>query len=178
MAGGVYLPAMLLGLPLPRSDWGTYLTLTLMGARVRADMVSAEVRRLGTAIAADAGTTDGTELAVAVRGFLERRIYFLRDPDGAEMLHSPRWQATRLLTGRDLYLDCDDVAMLAACLGKAIGLKARFIVAAFSSPNAPYRHVWTQLRSPSGGPWIECDITRPAQGLDGVTITRRLVWSI
>ncbi len=169
---------MLSAFPLPRNDFGTYLTLGLMAARVRADMVSPEVRRLATSIAASTGTTDGTEQAVAIRQYLEAHSGFLPDPDGAELLHSPRWLAKRLLTGSTLYVDCDDIAMLAACLGKAVGLKARFIVVGFNSPNAPYRHVWTQLRAPAGGPWIECDITRPAQGLDDFVITRRLVWSV
>ncbi len=169
---------MLAALPLPKGDIGTYITLGLMRSRVLADMALPGVRHLAITIASGAGSKDGTAQALAIRDYVESHTQFLRDPDGAEMLHSPRWQVQRLLTGNLVYVDCDDVAMLAACLGKSVGLKARFIVVGFVSPNAPYRHVWTELRSPTGGPWVECDVTRPSQGLSGLAITRRLAWGV
>jgi transglutaminase-like putative cysteine protease len=169
---------MLASFPMLRGDAGTYLTLGLMRSRVLSDMAHPLVRKLAGSIASGVGSKDGTAQAIAIREYLEDHTQFLRDPDGAEMLHSPLLLVRQLLTTGRVYVDCDDVAMLAACLGKSVGLKARFIVVGFISPNSPYRHVWTELRSPTGGPWIECDVTRPAQGIESSAITRRLVWGV
>ncbi len=63
------------------------------------------------------------------------------------------------------HVDCDDAAILAAGLGKAVGLLARFVLVGFRSSRAPFSHVWTELRSPTGGPWVEMDVTRSVQRL-------------
>jgi hypothetical protein len=165
-------------IPTPAGDLGTYVTLALMRARARADAISPVVRRLATGIAASVGSYDGTAQALAIRDYLADYTQFLRDPQGAELLHSPAYLAGLLLRGGTVYVDCDDVAALAASLGLAVGLRARFIAVAFGSPRSPYRHVWTELRSPVGGPWVSCDVTLAQQGLADVPITRRLVWEV
>ncbi|MGH3589542.1 MAG: transglutaminase domain-containing protein [Pseudonocardiaceae bacterium] len=113
-----------------------------------------------------------------MREWVEAHTEFLRDPDGAEMLHGPSWQIQTVLTQGRVYVDCDDVAMLAAALGKAIGLRARFVVVAFSSPNAPFRHVWTELSPRPTPQWVEVDVTRPAQGLPFNLITRSIALEV
>ena len=127
-----------------------------------------------TAVRIASGLRDGTEQAVAIRGWLEDHVSLMRDPDGVEMLHGPKWQVRTALTQGIVNVDCDDVAMLAAALGKAVGLRARFVVVGFGSPKAPFRHVWTELASPGSNVWIECDITRPSQGLPFEAIGRVL----
>jgi transglutaminase-like putative cysteine protease len=56
--------------------------------------------------------------------------------------------------------DCDDIAALAAALGLALGLRARFLVVEFEG-QAGFGHIWTALAVP-GGEWVDCDPTRPA----------------
>lgn len=166
---------MVFASPLPSGDFGVYLTLWLMAGRVNAEKALPPVRALATRIVRHLGGRDGTPQAHAIRDYLEDHTQFLRDPDGAELLHGPLWQARQLLTGNRLHLDCDDIAMLGAALGKAIGLKARFVVVGFGSSHAPYRHVWTELRSPTpGSSWVDLDTTRPQQGLADLSIARRL----
>lgn len=155
---------MLASFPLPGGDLGTYLTLGQMRAMVLREFMLPDVRLCASRIAGPYGS-DGAAQAVAIRAWLEDHVAFLRDPDGVEMLHGPAWQVRRALTQGVVYVDCDDVAVLAAALGKAAGLKARFVVVGFGSPKAPFRHVWTELAAPGSRHWIECDITRPAQGL-------------
>jgi transglutaminase-like putative cysteine protease len=112
----------------------------------------------------------------AVRSFLTERVQFLRDPVGVELLHSPEWllreiQARYYVTG-----DCDDVAILSAALGKAAGLKARFVAVAFYDPVAPYAHVWTDLFD--GDQWRDLDVTRKSQNLASKGISRRLIFPV
>ncbi|MEE8177710.1 MAG: hypothetical protein V3T65_06925 [Acidobacteriota bacterium] len=69
-----------------------------------------------------------------------------------EMLEDmQRWGAAQV--------DCDDAAVLSAALGKAVGLKPRFVVLGFEGPTGPYRHVYTELFD--GVAWTEMDVTRP-----------------
>lgn len=164
---------MLRALPLLPGDLGTYQTLGVMRAMVRRDYVLPQVRLLAQRIAAPAGAKDGEEQARAIRDFLEDHTQFLRDPYQGEMLHAPLWQVRAILTRDCAYVDCDDVAMLAAALGMSIGLQARFVVVAFGSPQAPFRHVWTELASPTAPQrWYEMDVTRPSQGLPLDRISR------
>jgi len=69
-------------------------------------------------------------------------------------------------------VDCDDVAMLGAALGKAVGLRARFVAVAFGPRGAPYRHVWAELGPRTNNVWLDMDTTRPAQGLPMHLISR------
>lgn len=132
------------------------------------------VRLTATEIVVGIGGMDGVEQAHAIRDYLQNYTEFLRDPDGVEMLHGPVWQLQQIRQRGVVQVDCDDVAMLSAALGKSVGLRARFVVVAFDRPDAPYRHVWAEL-SPRGVPqWIDMDVTRPAQGLPFNRISRVL----
>ena len=120
---------------------------------------------------------DGTRQATAIRNWLASTVAFTRDPAGQELLYTPTRMMHILDTrGPPLRIDCDDVAVLAAALGGSVGLLARFQVVGFLSPHAPFRHVWAELRSPTGGPWLEMDVTRTHQSLPmDAAITRRKI---
>ena len=105
-----------------------------------------------------------------IRDWLTMRVRFLPDPSTAEALHDPAWALEHILTYGQVQLDCDDMAMLAAAMGQSIGLRARFVAVAFSSPESPYSHVWADLGD--GQTWLSVDPTRPMQGL---SIARRTV---
>lgn len=157
-------------LPLPSSDLGTFFTLAQMRAMVYREFMLPMVRLTATDIVAGLGGVDGVEQAHMIRDWLENHTEFLRDPDGVEMLHGPAWQIQQVRQRGNVQVDCDDVAMLSAALGKSIGLRARFAVVAFDG--GPFRHVWTEL-SPGAAPsWVDMDVTRPSQGLLFNRITR------
>ncbi len=153
-------------LPLPPSDLGTYLTLGAMRAMVNREFLLPVVRLTASDVVAGIGGRDGVAQSYAIREWVEMHSEFLRDPDRVEMLHGPAWQVGRILTTGQVALDCDDIAMLTAALGKAVGLRARFVVVGFDDPRAPFRHVWAELsqRTPPME-WVEMDLTRPAQGI-------------
>jgi hypothetical protein len=154
---------MLLSLPLPSSDIGTFFTIAAMRAMVYAEFLTPAVRLTASEIVAGISGKDGLEQAHAIRGWIDSHTEFLRDPDGVEMLHGPAWQVEQIRRNGVVRLDCDDVAMLSAALGKSIGLRARFVVLAFGGA---YRHVFTEL-SPRGGQpaWLDMDVTRDSQTL-------------
>lgn len=164
-------------LPLPSSDFGTRLTLYSMRAMVYREFLNPLVRLTAAEIVAGYGT-DGIEAATAIRDWLENHTQFLRDPHGVEMLHGPVWQVQQIQKNGVVQVDCDDVAMLAAALGKSVGLRARFVVVGFDNPKAPYRHVWAELGPPNVPAWVDMDITRPAQGLPFDRIARVLTVTV
>lgn len=165
---------MLSALPLPASDFGTFLTLAQMRGMVWREYMTPLVRLTATDIVAGY-SSHGTEQADAIRDYLSMHTEFLRDPDNVEMLHGPVWQLQQIRQRGVVQVDCDDVAMLSAALGKAVGLRARFVVIAFDQPGAPFRHVFTELGQRSANmKWVDMDVTRPAQGLPFNRISRAL----
>jgi hypothetical protein len=163
---------MLSAFPLPSSDLGTFWTLAQMRGMVIREFLNPIVRLTAAQIVTGTGGQDALEQAYLIREFLSAHTEFLRDPDGVEMLHGPVWQLQQIQNTGIVSVDCDDVAMLAAALGKSIGLRARFVVVAFGSAHAPYQHVWAELGR--GNRWVDMDVTRPAQGLSFASISRTL----
>lgn len=132
-----------------------------------------QVRLTASHIVAGLGGQDGNMQAEAIRDYLEMHTEFLRDPDNVEMLHGPVWQLDQIRKRGVVQVDCDDVAMLAAALAKAVGLRARFVVIAFDRPGAPFRHVFTEVAPRvANAKWTDMDVTRPAQGLPFNRISR------
>lgn len=152
----------------PPGDLGTYRTLGVMGRYANRALEDPLLVELAQRIIRDVGTQDEPGKIRALRGWLDRATRFLDDPLGVELIRTPR---RLILTAYQLgYFegDCDDVAVLAAALGKAVGLPARYVVVGFE-PGGPFRHVYAELWD--GQEWRELDVTRPAQQLP--TIQRR-----
>jgi hypothetical protein len=130
-----------------------------MRQRVREEYALPLVRETAAAIARGTGTD--AELQVRrLRAWLTRHVGFLRDPYQTEALHTPIGMLTLLGARGYLEVDCDDVAILGAALGMAIGLRARFILL---GRDGGYEHVWAELADPNTDDWRELDITRPQQ---------------
>lgn len=110
-----------------------------------------------------------TEAAERIRGFLEGSVRFAHDPRGVELLKPPDMMLEELEQLGEAVGDCDDVAVLGAALGRAIGLPARFRLLAFTR-GAPFEHVYTELLTDGG--WLDLDTTRPLQLPSGLEIVR------
>lgn len=152
--------------------WGdlpTIVTVWKMRSLAREGSWHPHTRAVATRIVRAAGGRDGALQAGLIREWLAENVRFQRDPSGTELLHGVPLQLATIAQNGSADYDCDDVAILAAALGKAVGLKARFRVVGFNSPNAPFRHVYTELRSPlPASRWVEQDVTRQAQNLPPV----------
>ncbi len=105
-------------------------------------------------------TTCSAEVALAIRGFLATYFIFVPDPVGQELLRTPTYLLEQINGVGHASGDCDDVAILGASLGMAVGLPARFVVLGFD-PHAPFSHVFTELYTSQG--WQELDTTAPEQ---------------
>lgn len=119
---------------------------------------------------------DRRALALAIRDWLATRIAFLADPaiDG-DVLRTPRHLVGEVALYGRARGDCDDVATLAAALGLAVGLRARYVVLAWGRPGdvrAPWRHVYAELWTGDG--WQELDVTAPPELVGRVPIARRM----
>lgn len=157
---------------IPDGDAGTFATLDAMRGLARQASIDPTVRATTAALVRDVPFDRGNTHAVLIRRWIEARVYFLADPTYAEALHDPVWQIKQILTRGTVGVDCDDVAMLAAAMGLSVGLKARFAVVGFTSPNAPFQHVWTELAAIQSPRWAIVDPTRPMQALANFKISR------
>ena len=167
-------PVRLVRETIPDGDPGTFAVLERMRELATVRAVSPLVRT--TAIDAIDGERprDTVGQIRALRDWLERRVRYLDDPDTSELLHDPEIVLETIARDGVARIDCDDAAMLGAALGKSIGRPARFVVIAFSGPDAPFEHVWAELAD-DDGEWHELDITRPADVARLPRATRRLV---
>lgn len=93
-----------------------------------------------------------------LRSWLAAAWHFVRDPTGVELVFRPERLLDQYTNHGMASGDCDDAAVLSAALGKAIGLRARFVVLGFFGPRMPFSHVYTELLGPDG--WQEMDVTR------------------
>lgn len=159
-----------------RGDAGTQQTLVKMRSLVNRSLALPIVRGTAVAIVRSVVPRDRSGQIAAIRAFLTERVQFLRDPVGVELLHSPDWMLREVASRYYVTVDCDDVAILGAALGKAAGIKARFVAVAFYDPVAPYSHVWTELFD--GSKWRELDVTRKSQDLADKGISRQKVFPV
>lgn len=88
---------------------------------------------------------------------------FQPDPWGLETIREVPEMLQDVAVRGALQADCDDVAVLAAALGKAVGMKSRLVVFGFEGPRGPFAHVFTELYV-GGGRWADMDVTRPPGG--------------
>lgn len=157
-------------IPAPDGDAGTFAALHTMRQLARAAAIQLLVRT--EAVRLVLGVRSPALQVRILRDWTSAHTDFLADPTPVETLHDPAWSIRQILTRGLVQVDCDDVAMIAAAMGLSIGLRARYVVVGFSSPNAPFRHVWTDLSGPGPPRWVPVDPTRPLQGLDRLPITR------
>lgn len=114
----------------------------------------------GTAVAITIGAGANREAqAGLIRRFLSEHCAFVRDPADIELLTAPAVQLTTIRQTGMTPGDCDDVAVLAASLALAIGLRARFVAVG----RRAFEHVFTVVGD--GRHWWELDVTRPFQDI-------------
>lgn len=152
---------------IPWGHLGIEFTVWHMRALVRSSLHRTLLTQRAASIVA--GSVGELEAANRIREYLEERVAFVPDPLGVELLKSPVYMLREIDADGRATGDCDDVAILGAALGLAVGLPARFVLLAFT-PGAPYEHVYTELQTEGG--WLELDTTRPHQLPSGLHIAR------
>lgn len=150
-----------------------------MAKLVRDDAVLPIVRAMASEVVAGAARSNPVSVCEAIRAWCAGAVRFVHDPVGLELVHSP--EALIRLYAKQGFIagDCDDAAVLAAGLGRAVGCAARFVAVSFLDSPLVYRHVWAEIAPPTGPvEWIECDVTRQFQEFPSRAIGRVLVWNI
>ena len=157
---------------IPFGEMGTQTTLDRMAKIVNDSIHLPIVRDHAIRITKGMDGRNRTAQASAIRSWILRNMVFIRDPEQVEMIHTPENMLMQYQEKGAIYGDCDDMAVLAASLGKSIGIKARFVVLGFNGKNSPFSHVYTLLDcgnemylavdSNSGYPWLKSSVTRKA----------------
>lgn len=148
--------------PMLGGDSGTAQTVAQMRNLVNSSLTDPVVVATARALAAAAQVRDTDGQAENIKTYLMDHFQFVRDPSGVELLSTPRFMLDSITARMYAQGDCDEAAILAAALGKAIGLRARFILLGFSGSTGPLAHVFTLLRGRSA--WHNLDVTRPQMG--------------
>lgn len=155
-------------------DYGATQTADSMVRLIRQGAVMPIVRQTALQIVAS-DPRDQRIQAGTLKTWLHSRFRFVRDPFGAELLHTPEYLLRQL--GRDGYVqgDCDDAAILGGALARSIGFRTRLIVVAFHDPRAPFSHVWVEIGDLNGKWWYELDVTRSRPDLESKVSRHKVI---
>ncbi|MGH8906850.1 MAG: transglutaminase domain-containing protein [Egibacteraceae bacterium] len=140
-------------------DLGAQQTLQRMRDVVNHSLRDPVIIETARGIAAQAPPRDLLGIVRAIYDYLQDHFQFVPDPRGVETLATPRYLLDRIERHSFAEGDCDDAAILAAALGKAVGLRAKYRAVGFAAPNGPLTHVYTLLHA--GGRWVRLDPTKP-----------------
>jgi transglutaminase-like putative cysteine protease len=116
-----------------------------------------------------AGVGSECRQAQRIRAYLAAKVRFTHDPLGVELIRTPLFMLREIDARGWVPGDCDDVAVLGAAFGMAVGIRARYVLIGLTR-GEPYEHVYTELLTDSGP--VDLDTTRPAQMPPGVEILR------
>lgn len=150
MRGAVYIPP---------TTAGVRQSLATMAVLARRDSVDVDVVTLAHSLLSAAG---GPRYVVQkIRAWLSAQWREVPDPEGVELLRTPASEVRQYLLGSGMSGDCDDIAMVAATLGIALGIRVRYVAVSFGPSLVP-SHVYAELQSPAPGVgWFDVDILRP-----------------
>ena len=146
---------------IPSGDIGTSQTVYKMKQLVNQSLSDPAVIQTARGIAIQFYQRDLDSQAQGIRRFMQDHFQFINDPRGVELLVTPRAMIDTIAKRYVVSGDCDEAAILGAALGKAIGMRARFVLLAFQGRSS-YAHVYAILRGTSG--WVSLDTTRPLRG--------------
>lgn len=155
-------------------DYGASQTADQMVRLIRQGAVTPIVRRVALQIVAS-DPRDQRIQAGTLKTWLHSRFRFVRDPFGAELLHTPEYLLRGVEAEGYVQGDCDDAAILGASLARSIGFRTRLIIVAFHDPRAPYSHVWAEIGDLAGKWWYELDVTRSRPDLEAKVSRHKVI---
>lgn len=162
--------------PLLSGDEGTAQTVAVMRQLIDEALSDAGFVRKAVDIVRTVAAYDDFGEAHAIFAWVRQNIRFTKDPVTKEKLYPP----TELLKIRAG--DCDDISMLIAAFGMALGYAARLITIGASQQNpGEFSHVYVELEVPPGsGNWVPMDAARIDSefGLAPPAYTRKRAWSL
>jgi transglutaminase-like putative cysteine protease len=130
-----------------------------MDGIVREGADSARVQVVARQLARAGAGLDPVRRVAAIRHHLGAAFEYVRDPDGVEELSHPDRLAAAVQSHGTFRGDCDDLAIFAAAVGRALHYPARFIALATGQHGLKLDHVLTEWRV--GDTWVSMDTIIP-----------------
>jgi hypothetical protein len=161
--------------PLLSGDDGIAQTIALMRHLVDEAQGDANFVRKAIDIVRNVPAFDDFGEARAIFNWVRSNIRFTKDPISKEKLYPPQ-ELLKIRAG-----DCDDISMLVAALGMAIGYNARLITIGTPQSGSEFSHVYAELEVPAGtGNWLPMDAARVDSefGIAPPVYTRKRAWSL
>jgi len=155
------LPGEVIQYWIPRGDIGSYRTINIMKKIVNESLSDPLIVYTAQNIVSGCPGKDSFCHADRILNWIKLNTRFIRDPVGydgipLDLIHTPKVMIERIKDGQTIQIDCDDFSILAASLGKAVGLPAKFVILGFMEKNAPFTHVYTILKT--GKKWFQLDL--------------------
>lgn len=120
----------------------------------RCYMTSPFVRQATISVLGELANNDIVSQVQAVVAWVKERLIYVRDPEGAELVHSPNRLLDTIQRRRYAYGDCDDHALLMNSMLGSIGIPTRF-VGVKTKGSKKYNHVISSVNVK--GEWIDID---------------------
>lgn len=156
-------------------DYGAAQTASSMVRLIREGAVHPAVRRLALRIVAGTDGRDQRDQAGLLKTWMHGHFRFVRDPHGAELLHTPEYLLREVGAQGYVQGDCDDAAILGGALARSIGFRTRLIIVSFHDRRAPFSHVWVEIGDVAGKWWYELDVTRSRPDLEAHVARRKVI---
>ena len=114
------------------------------------------VRRMAEHVIRQVQPKDYLGEILAIRYWVTEKIRYTSDPLHTELVRDPEAMCSEINEHGTVTADCDESALLIACMALQIGRVAEFVVAGFGEPGQ-YSHVFTRVKEPRSGAWIVTD---------------------
>ncbi|MGH3053356.1 MAG: hypothetical protein ACRDL7_00070 [Gaiellaceae bacterium] len=132
---------MLSVFPQASGEAGVRQTLSKMAGLVRASKLDPAIR--DQAALAISGCEKGNKIChcAALLSWTNRKIRYVADPQGVELLHDPRLIARAIAGKKLVYGDCDDMSVYLAALLASVGLAPILRAVGYNGANLSHVYV-------------------------------------
>lgn len=129
--------------PLSGGERGNLQTVRFMVSEVRKNSRHPYIRQKAIEIVANSGISSHDEVgeAQAIGSWVQKKVRYLKDPNGTEYLMHPLTLLDQISIGRGMG-DCDDMSLLIATLLLAIGHDPVFRTVRYYRSDGPYDHIY------------------------------------
>jgi transglutaminase-like putative cysteine protease len=145
---------MLSVFPQANGEAGVRQTLAKMRALTIASKLDPAIRDQAALATSACDKGNKACLCASILNWTNRKIRYVADPQGVELLHDPRLMARALAVGNLVYGDCDDMSVYIASLLASIGIPTTFRAVGYDGK--PLSHVYVQACG------VKLDATRDA----------------
>lgn len=119
---------------------GIRQTLSKIAGLVNASILDPVIRDQAALAMSGCSKGDKTCQSASMLAWVNRKVQYVPDPTGVELLHDPRLMARAIAGNRRVYGDCDDMSGYLAALLKSVGRAPTLRAVGYM--NRPLSHVY------------------------------------